>query len=54
MPNIKILVQGFPIAIMAESKNGHNLFNISRNSLLILAGHLNINPKPCAKYQNPS
>ena len=31
---------------------GHNLVNISQNSLKRESGHLNI--KPCAKYQNPS
>ena len=39
---------------MAESKNGHNLVNISRNSLKSQSGNLNIDPKPYAKYQNPS
>ena len=39
---------------MVKSKKGHNLVNISRNSLKSLSGHLNIDPKPYAKYQNPS
>ena len=39
---------------MVESKKGNNLVNISRNSLKSKAGHLNINPKPYAKYENPS
>ena len=33
---------------------GINLVNISQNSLKHQSGHLNINPEPCAKYQNPS
>ena len=33
---------------------GHNLVNISQNSLKRLSGHLNTNPEPCAEYQNPS
>ena len=62
MPNIRILaqavlkiscLQGFSIAIMAESK-GHNLVNTSQNSLQIKSGHLNIDPNPYVKYQNPS
>ena len=36
---------------MVKLKKGHNLVNISRNSL---KSHLNIDPKPYAKYQNPS
>ena len=39
---------------MVESKKGHNLVNILLNSLKSLSGHLNIDPKPYAKYQNPS
>ena len=39
---------------MAESKNGHNLVNISRNSLKSSSSNLNIDPKPYVKYQNPS
>ena len=39
---------------MVESKQGHDLFHISRNSLKRLIGHLNIDPKPYAKYENPS
>ena len=39
---------------MVESKKGNNLVNISRNSLKSKAGHLNIDPKPYAKYENPS
>ena len=35
---------------MVESKKGLNLVNISGNSL----GHLHIDPKPYAKYENPS
>ena len=41
------------MAIMVESKKGHNLVNISRNSLKNKSSHLNINPKPYAKHQNP-
>ena len=40
--------------ILVEWKKGHNSVSISRNSLKSLSGHLNINPKPYAKYQNPS
>ena len=40
--------------IMVKSKKGHNLVNISLNSLKSLSGHLNIDSKPYAKYQNPS
>ena len=39
---------------MVKSKKGHNLVNISRNSLKSKSGHLNIDPKPYAKYKNPS
>ena len=39
---------------MVKSKKGHNLVNISRNLLKSKSGHLNIDPKPYAKYQNPS
>ena len=39
---------------MVKWKKGHNLVNISRNSLKSKSGHLNIDPKPYAKYQNPS
>ena len=39
---------------MVESKKGHNLVNVSWNSLKSLSDHLNINPKPYAKYKNPS
>ena len=39
---------------MVESKKGHNLVNILLNSLKSLSGHLNIDHKPYAKYQNPS
>ena len=39
---------------MVELKKGHNLVNISWNSLKNYSGHLNINSKPYAKYQNPS
>ena len=39
---------------MVKLKKGHNLVNISRNSLKSQAGHLNIDPKPYAKYENPS
>ena len=39
---------------MEESKKGHNLVNISRNSLKSNSGHLNIDSKPYAKYENPS
>ena len=39
---------------MVKSKKGHNLVNISRNSLKSWSGHLNIDPKPYAKYENPS
>ena len=61
MSNIRILAravlktscrQGFSIAIMVESKRGHNLANISRISSQ--SGHLNIDPKQYAKYENPS
>ena len=63
MPHIRSLAQavlkiscgqGFSIAIMVESKKGHNLVNISRNSLKSLSGHLSIDRKPYAKYKNPS
>ena len=39
---------------MVKSKKGHNLVNISRNSLKSKSGHLNIDPKPYAKYENPN
>ena len=39
---------------MVKSKKGHNLVNISRNLLKSLSGHPNIDPKPYAKYENPS
>ena len=39
---------------MVESKKGHNLVNVSQNSLKSYSGHLNIDPKPYAKYENPS
>ena len=39
---------------MAESKKGHSLVNISRNSLRSLSGYLKINPKSYATYQYPS
>ena len=39
---------------MVKSKKGHNLVNISRNLLKSKIGHLNIDPKPYAKYENPS
>ena len=39
---------------MVQSKKGHYLVNISRNSLKNLSGHLNIYPKLYAKYENPS
>ena len=39
---------------MVKSKKGHSLVNISRNSLKSKIGHLNIDPKPYAKYENPS
>ena len=39
---------------MVESKKGHNLVNISRNSLKSLSGHFNIDHKPYAKYENLS
>ena len=42
--------QGFSVAIMVESKKGHNLVNFSRNSLKSYSGHLNIHFKPYAKY----
>ena len=42
------------IARLVESKKGHNLVNISRNSLKSLTDHLNLNLKSYAKYQNPS
>ena len=38
------------IALMAESKKGHSLVNISRNSLKIKSGHLNTNPNLYVKY----
>ena len=62
MPHIRILAQAvlkiscsqsFSIAIMVESKKRHNLVNISRNSLKSLSGHLSIDRKPYAKYENP-
>ena len=39
---------------MVKSKKGHNLVNISRNALKSYSGHLNIDPKLYAKYENPS
>ena len=39
---------------MAKSTKGHNPVNISRNLLKSKSGHLNFNPKPYTKYQNPS
>ena len=39
---------------MVKSKKGHNLVNNSRNSLKSKSDHLNIDPKPYAKYENPS
>ena len=42
------------IDILVESKKGHNLVNISRNLLKSKSGHLNLDPKRYAKYQNPS
>ena len=39
---------------MVESKRGHNLVNISQNSLKNSSGHLNIDRKPYAKYENLS
>ena len=39
---------------MVKSKKGHNLVNISRNSLKSQSGHLNIDRKPYAKYENRS
>ena len=39
---------------MVKLKKGLNLLNISRNSLKSLSGHLNIDPKPNTKYENPS
>ena len=39
---------------MVKSKKGHNLVNISRNSLKSLSDHINIDPKPYAKYENHS
>ena len=61
MSNIRILaqavlkiscLQGFSIAIMAESKKGHNPVNISWNSLRSYSGHLNIEPNLYAKYHS--
>ena len=39
---------------MVKSKKEHNLDNIPRNSLKSKSGHLNIDPKPYAKYENLS
>ena len=39
---------------MVKLKKGHNLVNISQNSLKSLSGHLNSDLKPYAKYENPS
>ena len=39
---------------MVQSKKGHYQVNISQNSLKSYSGHLNIDPKPYAKYENPS
>ena len=39
---------------MVESKKGHNLISFSWNSFKSYSGHLNIDPKSYAKYQNPS
>ena len=39
---------------MVESKKGHNVVKISRNSLKSWTGHLNIDPKPYANYKNPN
>ena len=47
-----IVFSSFSIAIMVESKKGHNIVNISRNSLKSLSGHLSIDRKPYAKYEN--
>ena len=42
-------------AILVQSKKGDNPDNILGNSLnKSLSGHLNIETKPFAKYQNPS
>ena len=46
--------QGFSINIVAKSKKGHNSINVSQNSLKNYSGHLNINSKLYAIYQNPS
>ena len=63
MPNIRIINQGglktscwegFSIAIMAESKKGHNLVNILRNSVKRLSGHLNSDPNLYVKHKYPS
>ena len=39
---------------MAESKRGHNLVNISWNSLKSLLIHGHNDPKPYTKYHHPS
>ena len=39
---------------MVESKKGHNIVNISLNSLKSSPHRLNIDPNPYVKYQNPS
>ena len=39
---------------MVKSKKGHNLVNISRNWLKTEPGHLNIDAKAYAKYENAS
>ena len=46
--------QGFSIIIVAKSKKGHNSMNVLQNSLKSYSGHLNINSKLSATYQNPS
>ena len=38
---------------MVESEKGNNLVNISGNSLNSSSGHLNVNHKQYAKYQDP-
>ena len=39
---------------MEESKKGHNLVDISLNSLKSKSSRLNIDPDPYEKYQNPT
>ena len=39
---------------MEESKKGHDLVDISLNSLKSKSSRLNVDPNPYEKYQNPT